>query len=181
MATATLDRRSFLRFTALAGGGLLVAAYLEPVAQLAAQGPPPSPAGFAPNAFVRIGPDNVVTIISKNPEIGQGIKTSLPMIIADELEVDWEQVRIEQADLDESMYGRQNAGGSTATPTNWDPMRQVGAVIRETLIAAAAAEWGVPAAGCHAASGQVHHRDSGRSVPYAALSARAATLTPPSM
>ncbi len=110
----------------LAGGGMLVAVYLDPVARVVAQGQAP-PQAFVPNAFIKISPDNVVTIVSKNPEIGQGIKTSLPMILADELGVPWAGIRIEQADLDETKYGRQNAGGSTATPTNWDPLRQVAA------------------------------------------------------
>jgi isoquinoline 1-oxidoreductase subunit beta len=175
-----LDRRSFLRVSALAGGGMLVAVYLDPVSRVAAQGQGPAQA-FVPNAFIRIGPDNVVTIVSKNPEIGQGIKTSLPMILADELGVPWTSIRIEQADLDETKYGRQNAGGSTATPTNWDPLRQVGASIREMLVAAAAQEWNVPAAECVAADAGVTHRASGRKMTYGALAARAATMTPPDM
>src|SRR5262245_14192321 len=99
MATMVqLDRRSFLRVTALAGGGVMLASYLEPLEAMGVlqpQGPPPGPA-ILPSNFIKIGADGVVTIISKNPEVGQGIKTSLPMLIAKELEVDWKQVKIEQ-------------------------------------------------------------------------------------
>ena len=178
-ATFQLNRRSFLRVSALAGGGMLVAAYLEPIARVAAQGG--APQAFVPSAFIKISADNVVTIISKNPEIGQGIKTSLPMILADELGVPWSSIRIEQADLDETKYGRQNAGGSTATPTNWDPLRQVAASVREMLVAAAAQEWSVPAAELVAADASVTHRSSGRKMTYGALTARAAALAPPDM
>jgi isoquinoline 1-oxidoreductase beta subunit len=157
---------------------MVVAAYLDPVARLAAQG---GGQAFVPNAFIRITPDNLVTIVSKNPEIGQGIRTSLPMIIADELGVPWSSVRIEHADLDEAKYGRQNAGGSTATPTNWDPLRQVGAVVREMLIAAAAQEWSVPGSECVAADARVSHPPSGRTLLYGALASRAASMTPPDM
>jgi isoquinoline 1-oxidoreductase beta subunit len=97
MDTMVMNRRSFLRVTAIAGGGLLAAVYLDPVSDVFGQGAP-APMNFVPNAFVKIGPDGFVTIMSKNPEIGQGIKTSLPMLIAEELDVDWKNVRIEQAD-----------------------------------------------------------------------------------
>src|SRR5688500_3829124 len=103
--TTMLNRRGFLKVTALAGGGMLVATYIDPVTGLFAQAPQGPQAAFVPNAFVRITADNVVTIISKNPEIGQGIKTALPMIIAEELGVPWDRVRIEQADLDQTKYG----------------------------------------------------------------------------
>ena len=176
-----LDRRSFLRVTALAGGGMLVATYLEPVTNVLAQAPQQPAVTFVPNAFVKITPDNVVTIIAKNPEIGQGVKTSLPMLIAEELEVPWKDVRIEQADLDQSRYGQQNAGGSTATPNNYDPLRRVGAAVRLMFVAAAAQTWNVPAADCYASAGKVVHRGTNRSLTYGQLAATAATLTPPDM
>ena len=119
MTLAAIDRRSFLRVTAIAGGGMMIAAYIDPVTGLFAQGRqggPPAPA-LVPNAFIRIAPDGKVTIIGKNPEIGQGIKTTLPMLIAEELDVDWSDVTVEQGDLD-AKYGGQSAGGSTAIPTN---------------------------------------------------------------
>jgi isoquinoline 1-oxidoreductase beta subunit len=175
----TINRRSFLRVSALAGGGVVFSLYLKPKGALAqAPGAPPA-APLLPNSFIKVGPDGIVTIMSKNPEIGQGIKTSLPMIIADELDVDWKDVRLQQADLDEVKYGRQNAGGSTATPTNWDPLRQVGASARAMFVTAAAQTWNVPESELTTASGKVMHRSSNRTIGYGALAAKVATLTPP--
>jgi isoquinoline 1-oxidoreductase beta subunit len=176
-----IDRRTFLRVTALAGGGLLVAAYVDPVADVFGQAPAGPQPAFVPNAFIRITPDNVVTIIAKNPEIGQGVKTSLPMLIAEELDVPWESVTIEQADLDQSKYGQQNAGGSTATPNNYEPLRRVGAALRQMFVAGAAQTWSVPASECHTTSGAVRHGATGRSLTYGQLAATVATLTPPDM
>ena len=120
---AGLGRRAFLKASLLVGGGLLIDATL-PFPASAAGG------GGTLGAFIAIAPDGRVTITGKNPEIGQGIKTSLPMIIADELDVDWDQVTVTQAMVNEAAYGPQTAGGSRATPANWMPMRQVGAAAR---------------------------------------------------
>lgn len=133
------------------------------------------------NAYVQIAPDGWVTIVSKNPEIGQGIKTSLPMLIAEELDVDWARVRTVQADNDPEAYGRQFAGGSMATPLHWDQLRQVGAAGRAMLIAAAAADWGVPASELSTEPGVVVHAASGRRADYGSLAAKAATITPPAL
>jgi isoquinoline 1-oxidoreductase beta subunit len=176
-----LNRRAFLKVTALAGGGMMVATYIDPLTGVFAQAPPAPGVKFVPDAFVKITADNVVTIMSKNPEIGQGIKTALPMLIAEELEVPWADVRIEQADLDQAKYGQQNAGGSTATPNNYEPLRRVGAVVRQMLVAAGAQTWSVPAAECYASKTAVHHRPSSRSMTYGQLAATAATVTPPDM
>ncbi|MFA5909706.1 MAG: molybdopterin cofactor-binding domain-containing protein [Vicinamibacterales bacterium] len=185
MAPMTLDRRSFLRVSALAGGGFMIATSLDGVAGAFAQAPSAalgaSGSDFTPNAFIRITPDNIVTIIAKNPEVGQGVKTSMPMLIAEELGADWKSVRLQQADLDPVKYGPQNAGGSTGTPTNWEPLRRAGAAGRMMLTTAAAQTWGVPEAECTAAAGRVTHRASNRSLTYGALAAKAATLTPPDL
>ena len=178
-----LSRRSFLRTSALAGGGLLLSSFFEPLeaADAAAPGAAASSNAAALNAFVRIHADGTVTIAAKNPEIGQGVKTMLPMLIADELDVEWKNVRVEQVPLDTIRFKDQWSGGSMATPTNWLPMRRVGAAGRALLVAAAAQEWGVPASECETARGTVHHKKSGRSLGYGALAASASLLTPPDL
>ena len=180
MDSVLVDRRCFLRVTGLAGGGMLLGRYVSPVAEVFGQ-PAGTEAAFVPWAFIRITADGTVTILAKNPEGGQGVKTMLPMLVAEELDVDWQDVRLEQADLDESQFGPQRAGGSTATPVNWDPLRQVGAAARQMLIAASAQTWGVPHEECETSSGRVLHRSSGRSLGYGELAATAATLTPPAL
>lgn len=175
MTTQQLTRRSFLQVSAIAGGGLLLSARLRSLSAT------PAAAGFEPNAFIRIMPDGAITLISKNPEIGQGIKTALPMVLAEELDVDWTQVTVEQAGNDQDAYGRQFAGGSLSTPMNYDEHRRLGAAARQMLVAAAAATWSVPAAECTTGSGTVRHARSGRTLRYGQLTARAATIPAPDL
>ena len=172
-----MNRRAFLRATALVGGGMMLAYYAEPLGKkvLAQFGPPVT---LLPTSFITITPDGIVTIIAKNPEIGQGVKAMLPMMIAEELDVDWKDVRVEQGDLN-AKYGLQIAGGSTSTPMNWDPLRQVGAGGRAMLIAAAAQTWGVSPSECSTTASRVHHDPSGRSLTYGELASKAATMPPP--
>src|SRR4051812_40391560 len=180
--TKPVDRRSFLRVSAIAGGGVLLASYakLADAAEALGGASATGAAEFAPNAFIRMTPDGIVTIIAKNPEIGQGVKTMLPMLIADEMDVDWKNVRIEQASLDNKFTG-QSAGGSTATPTNWTPMRQVGAAARAMLVTAAAQTWNVPESELETSAGTVRHRGSNRTIGYAQLIDKAATIPAPDL
>ena len=176
----SVDRRSFLRVTALAGGGILFGAYLK-LGNAAEAFAGTASAVDALGNFIRITPDGIVTIIAKNPEIGQGVKTMLPMIIADELDVAWKNVRVEQAMLDTNKFQGQSAGGSTATPTNWMPMRQVGAAARAMLVTAAAQTLNVPESELETSEGVVIHRASGKRATYGELIAKASSLTPPDL
>jgi isoquinoline 1-oxidoreductase beta subunit len=172
------SRRAFLKVSAAAGGGLLLTFSVPGLGNAAMRG---QAKNGALNAYVSIAPDNVVTIMAKNPEIGQGVKTMLPMLIAEELDVDWKQVRTEQAILDTAVYEGQFAGGSMATPLNWEPMRRVGAAMRQMLVMAAAQTWKVPEGECVTASGVVRHSPTGRTMSYGALAEKAARLPVPAL
>jgi isoquinoline 1-oxidoreductase subunit beta len=175
-----IDRRSFLKVSAAGAGGVLIGLYLQPKAAAQGRGGPPVPPPD-PHNYIKIAADGTVTIVAKNPEVGQGIKTMLPMLIADELDADWKSVKIEQADFDDTKYAGQIAGGSTATPTNWLPMRQAGAAGRAMLITAAAQTWSVPESECTTASGRVYHKASNRSLGYGELAAKMAALPMPAL
>src|SRR5262245_43889882 len=164
-----LDRRSFIKFSALAGGGLLVGVYAEPEIFAQQRGPAGPPAPVNPNVYITVHPDNTFTVIAKNPETGQGMKNALPMLIADELDVDWKQVKIQQADCNPTLYGQQIEGGSTATPTNYMPMRQVGAAARMMMVSTAAKQWNVPESECTTGSGTVKHARTNKTATYASL------------
>ncbi len=171
-----VTRRSFLHVTSLASGGILLGTYVGP--KLTAQQQPQ--AALEPNTFIKIDPDGTVTLIARNPEIGQGVKNMLPMLIAEELEVDWKSVKVQQGDLNEK-YGGQTTGGSRAASNNWLPMRQVGAAGKQMLIAAAAKTWGVPESECYATNGRVYHRSTDRSLGYGELASKAAAMPVPDM
>jgi len=181
---ASMDRRSFLRLSALGGGGLVLGFYLgssgTATGASGVVGAASAPDGdFAPNAYLRIAPDGTVTILSARPEIGQGIKTSLPMVVAEELEVDWKAVQVVSAPIDGSLYGWQGAGGSTSTPNSYMDMRRAGAVARTMLVAAAAQKWNVQPSDCHASGGAVLRRGGGETLTYGELAAAAGALPVP--
>ena len=177
-----MSRRVFLKAGVASGGGLLLSFALP-----AFRGDPAAAAssGFAPNAFIRIGRDGSVTLTMPHVEMGQGTYTSIPMLIAEELEVALSQVRLEHAPPDEKHYGNpllggvQATGGSTAIRAVWLPLRQAGATARVMLIAAAAERWKVDPSSCHAERGEVVHQTSARRINYGALAGAAAQMSVP--
>ncbi|MEW5744681.1 MAG: xanthine dehydrogenase family protein molybdopterin-binding subunit [Nitrospirota bacterium] len=179
--TVTISRRDFLRIGAAVGGGLLLGFSLPSRTEAGAAAS--SGKTFVPNAFIRIGSDETVTIIVNHSEMGQGVYTSLPMLVAEELECDWKKVRIEPAPVDpaynHTAFGIQMTGGSTSIWSEWDRLRTAGAVARTMLIAAAARMWKVSPASCRARRGFVVHAPTGRRFSYGTLAEPAAGMTPP--
>jgi isoquinoline 1-oxidoreductase subunit beta len=170
------NRRFFLRATAMAGGGFMLGLYPKP--ELKAQGFPGAGPALSPADFISIAPDGTATIVAKNQELGQGALNLLPMMIAEELDVDWQAVRVVRSGVG-PQYGGQITGGSSATPSNWEPMRRIGAAAQHMTIAAAAQTWGVAAEECSTASGIVYHRASNRSLGYGELAPKAAKMPVP--
>ncbi|HEY7862777.1 MAG TPA: molybdopterin cofactor-binding domain-containing protein, partial [Thermoanaerobaculia bacterium] len=159
MIESEIDRRSFLTAGAAAAGGLLVSVWWKPAAGAAPLGGNP----VALTAFVEIAPDGLVTLTAPRPETGQGVKTSMAMLVAEELDADWPRVRVRDADLlDEDRYLDQFTGGSTSVSESFLPLRQAGAAARAMLVAAAAEQWGVAPESCETERGAVVHRASGR-------------------
>jgi len=178
--TLSFSRRGFIKISGLAYSGLSLGLMLPGRAAAEANPAFPAPGAeeFAPNFHLRISRNGAVSIVSQNPECGQGVKTALPMLIAEELEVEWKSVKVVQAGFDQR-YNRQVAGGSGATPAVFIPFRTLGATARTMLVTAAAQTWGVPASECFAQANAVYHRSSGRSIGYGKLVSVASTLPVP--
>jgi isoquinoline 1-oxidoreductase subunit beta len=166
-----LSRREFVGAGIGAAAGLVIGFYLPHKGESRKD-------SFSPNAYLRITPDNKITIVVARSEMGQGVRTALPMILAEELEADWKQIEIEQAGAS-TLYGDQTTGGSASIRTTWDPMRKAGASAREMLISAAALTWGVSRSSCTADSGHIKHAASNRSLSYGELVGKASTLPIP--
>jgi isoquinoline 1-oxidoreductase beta subunit len=175
-ASFALSRRTLLKTGAAAGGGLFLSWGLKANGAAAKTASP-----MTLNAYLRVAPTGEITIFGKNPEIGQGIKTMLPMVIAEELEADWSKVAIQTAPTDARLYGGQSAGGSFSTPANYDPLRRVGAAGKQMLVAAAAATWKVPASECVAAMSTVIHTPTRRKLTYGQLAEKAASIPAPDL
>jgi isoquinoline 1-oxidoreductase beta subunit len=176
MSTMTVSRRSFLKVSALAGGGLMLgfdamSKSMKEETAGAAEG-----AVFSPNAWLKIDSQGVVTLMAPNPEVGQGVKTSLPMLVAEELDVNWKDVVIEQAPLNKS-FERQVAGGSGSIRSSWESFRKAGAAARQLLTEAGAKTWNVSAGDCYTENSFVIHKPSGKKLSYGELAAKAATLS----
>jgi isoquinoline 1-oxidoreductase subunit beta len=175
-----LARRDFLKTSASLGVGLCIAAY---VPELAARSAQSNGKVFAPNAFLRIAPDDTVTIIANHSEMGQGAYTSLPMLLNEELEADWSKIKVGSAPVDpaynHTVFGMQMTGGSTSTPSEWERLRRMGAMGRVMLVQAAAQKWSVDPSACRVNKGVVIHTASRRRATYGSLTVAASQLQPP--
>ncbi len=168
---SAVNRRDFLKVTAAVGGGLLVTINLAACRDKGAAG---GTKAADPSVFVRINPDNTIVVTIPKSEMGQGVRTSLAMLVAEELDADWNQVRAELAYYDPK-FGDMGTGGSSSVRQNWMPLRTAGATLRAMLVATAAKEWGVDAAECTTDNSFVHHAKGDRKLHYGALAAKAAT------
>jgi isoquinoline 1-oxidoreductase beta subunit len=169
-------RRNFIKVCSLSAGGLFLAAYV-PATNIFAK-PGDDPTIFSPSAYIKIDSNGIVTVIVHRTEMGQGVQTALPMIVAEELEVNWEDIRIEQADADEK-YGSQSTGGSWSIRSSFTPFRVAGATAKEMLITAAAAKWGIDTASCYAENGFVTNKKNGNKYSYGELVNDASKLSVP--
>ncbi|WP_395693316.1 molybdopterin cofactor-binding domain-containing protein [Piscinibacter sp.] len=178
-ATLTTSRRGFLKSGA---GAALTIGFALPTTGWSARLEAATPAVFAPNAWLRLTGDGTVTVLCGSAEMGQGVLTAIPMLLAEELDANWKRVRVQQAPVDQAynnpMFGMQATGGSTTVRAHWEPLRKAGAAAREMLVAAAAAQWKVPASECHTEAGQVIHQ-SGKKLAYGALVPAAMKLAVP--
>ena len=183
MGTLTkTNRRNFLKLAATAGGGLFLGFHwnsAEGSAMEVISGAAVSEGTVSFNSYLSISPENSITIFSPNPELGQNIKTSFPMIVAEELDADWTKVKVVQAALDTKKYERQVTGGSGAIPHSWERLRKAGATARQMLIEAAAKKWNVPAASLSTDNGFVIHKESGRKFNYGELATDASSIPVP--
>src|SRR6266700_464539 len=172
-----ITRRHFLSASAAVGGGLVIGFVTHPAFGASAASEAPASAPFTPNAFIRIGGDGQIVLTMPYVEMGQGTYTSIPMLIAEDLEVDLKQVRLEHAPPNEKLYGNpllggiQATGNSNAVRASWQPLRQAGATARTMLVSAAAKRWKVDPESCRAQSGEVLHTPTRRSIKYGALAA----------
>jgi isoquinoline 1-oxidoreductase beta subunit len=181
---ADISRRTFLKVSAAAGGGLLIGFYLP--SRQAFGAPKAASIAYAPNAFLRIAPDNTVTVIVKHLEMGQGVYTGLPMLVAEELDADWKNIKIEAAPADVKRYANlawggtsQGTGGSTSLFNSWEQLRKAGATARQMLITAAANAWKVDAKRLKAENSFVLDPTTGRKASFGSLAAKAAALPVP--
>lgn len=179
--TTSVSRRDFLRTGAAIGAGLTIAIQLGCAPKGEGTGPVTTP--FEPNAFLKLGTDGSVIVVVGFSEMGQGVLTAIPQLVAEELDVEWKRVSVEQSPAGEPWYnpafGIQGTGGSSSVRGSWQPMREAGAKARAMLVAAAAAQWGVPAEECSTEPGEVVHTASGRRLKYGALATAAAALPVP--